>query len=215
MKRVLLTCLAVCIGVVAARAKLNPPCKAYVLVVEQDGITTGLAMAGLNKPQWNWYRKHGEKGKYMGICVLNPQPQETLEYFFSHFPSGADRTLPLYAIFWGERLVSEPYSGSYETQEEVQGNVSGTATDNEGNTSDVEGTTTTTVPVQHTYSGVKHFFVADGRLAIWDTSAKQGKGDFVPIRPIHNHNRTVFTSASTSLLKKGLEQIVEREGLQR
>ncbi|MGH7744679.1 MAG: hypothetical protein ACREQ5_07675, partial [Candidatus Dormibacteria bacterium] len=62
-------------------------------------------------------------------------------------------------------------------------------------------------------SGVKHYYVADGFLELWNSSAKAGEGAFVPIRPLHNHNRTIFTSASTSLLKDGLEQIAEREQL--
>jgi PEGA domain len=89
--------------------------------------------------------------------------------------------------------------------------VSGTVTDENGDSSNVYGTTTTSVPVQHTSSGVSTFYVADGWLAVWDQEANQRNGNFVPVAPLHNHNLTNFTSASTSLLKDALDQIKERE----
>jgi len=117
----------------------------------------------------------------------------------------------LYAVVWGEHLVSEPYIYSYQTTEQVNGNVSGTITDQNGDTSTVSGTTSTSVPVSQTSSGTKHYYVADGWLAIWEHKTNESKGNFVPIAPLHNHNRTVLTSASTSLLKDAMEQISQRE----
>lgn len=199
----------------SAKPKSPAPCKAYVIVVEHDEVTVGLTMVGLNKPQSNWYKKHGDEGRYSGVCTLNPSgdSQEAVEAVPSQPPEGVDLALPVYAIVWGEHLVTQPYTYSYTTQEQSSGTVNGTITDNSGNTADVEGTTTTTVPVEHQRSGVKHYYLADGFLALWKASANQGKGAFVPIRPLHNHNHTVFTSASTSLFKDGLEQIAERQHL--
>jgi hypothetical protein len=198
-----------------AAPKPSVPCKAYVIVIEQDELTVGLTMVGLNKPQLSWYKKHGDKGKYAGICPLNPagDTQEAIEALPSQPPNRMNPALPVYAIVWGEHLVSQPYTYTYTTHEQANGTVSGTATDNNGNTTEVQGSTTTTVPVEHQTSGVKHYFVADGFLAVWNPSSNKGKGSFVPARPLHNHNRTIFTSASTSLLKDGLEQISSFEHL--
>jgi hypothetical protein len=210
-----LIAVGLCAFPTGAKPKPSIPCKAYVIVVEHDEITVGLTMVGLNKPQSNWFKKHGNEGKYAGVCPLNPpgNSQEAVEALPSHPPNRIDPALPVYTIIWGEHLVSQPYTYSYTTQEQSTGSVSGTVTDNSGNSANVEGTTTTTVPVEHQGSGVKRYYLADGFLAFWDSSAQQGKGAFVPIQPLHNHNRTVFTSASTSLLKDGVEEIAEREHL--
>jgi hypothetical protein len=181
-----------------AKKKEPAPCAVYFSVVETDELAVRLSMVGLNKPQHSWYEKHGDRDKFAGICYVAKA-------------SDAPADAPLYAVVWGEHLVSQPYTYTYQTQETVSGNVSGTVTDQSGNTSTVQGTTTTSVPVQHTSSGVSRYYVADGWLAVWDQKANEGKGLFVPIAPLHNHNRTKFTSASTSLLKDAMEQIEERE----
>lgn len=207
-----LAAVALCALPSGAKPKTTTPCKAYVIVVEHDEVTVGLTMVGLNKPQTSWYKKHGE-GRYAGFCPLNPPGQEAVDALPSEPPNRINPALPVYAIIWGEHLVSQPYTYNYTTQEQSSGRVSGTITDNSGNSADVQGTTTTTVPVEHESSGVKHYYVADGFLELWNSSAKAGEGAFVPIRPLHNHNRTILTSASTSILKDGLEQIAEREQL--
>lgn len=199
-----------------AKRKPRAPCKAYVIVSEHDGRTVGLQMYGLSKPQKNWYRKHGDKGKVAGICVLHPKSQITATEFFALIKKKRqegtlDPNVPVYAIFWGEREVRQRYSGSYETKEQTTGNINGTVTDDEGDSADVSGTTESTVPVEHNYSGVKRYFVAWGRLELWTPTARGGKGDFVPLAPLHNHNHTIFTSAATSLLKDGLANIAKRE----
>jgi len=181
-----------------AKKKEPAPCVVYFAVVENDEVTVRLSMVGLNKPQSSWYEKHGDQDKFAGICYVAKA-------------SDAPADAPLYAVVWGEHLASRPYTYTYQTQEQVSGNVSGTVTDRSGNTSTVEGTTTTNVPVQHTSSGVSRYYVADGWLAVWDQKTNEGKGTFVPIAPLHNHNRTKFTSASTSLLRDAMEQIKERE----
>ena len=208
-----LVAVLVCAFPSSAKPKQSAPCRAYVIVVEHDEGTVGLTMVGLNKPQQNWYKKNGMKGNYAGVCPLNPNSQEAVDALPSQPPNGISPVLPVYSIVWGEHLVTQAYTYSYTTQQQSTGTVRGTITDNSGDSSNVQATTTTTVPVEHTGSGVKSYYLADGFLAVWKSSANQGKGAFVPISPLHNHNRTVFTSASTSLLKDGLEQIVEREQL--
>lgn len=189
-----------------AQSKSQPatPCRAYFTVLETDEVTVGLPMLGLNKPQLSWYEKHGDKGKSAGICYLDltagNKSQLSLAEFVSQEKSGAlkEPDAPLYVITWGEALVTKPYVGTYQTQEQSQVNV----TDQNGNTS--SGTVTT--PVTHTYSGTKRYYVADGVLQRWDVNTQS----LIPVLPMHNHNRTIFTSASTSLLKDGLEAIRQR-----
>ena len=207
--------VVICAAPGKAGPKPTTPCRVYVVIVEHDEVTVGLTMVGLNKPQSSWYKKHGNKGKYAGVCPLNPpgNSQEAVQALPSQRPSEIDPSLPVYAIVWGEHLVSQPYVYSYTTQETSSGTVSGTVTDNSGNTANVQGTTTTTTPVEHQTSGIKRYYLADGFLTVWNPSANQGKGAFAPVGPLHNHNHFVFTSASTSLLKDGLEQVAEREHL--
>lgn len=191
-----------------AKKKQPAPCVVYFAIAENDEVTVHLSMEGLNKSQSHWYEKHGDRDKYAGICYV-PKVSEA--------PAAA----PLYAVVWGEHRVSQPYV--WTSTQQTNGTVEGTATDQNGNPSTVQGTTTSSVPV--TESGVDSYHVADGWLAIWDSTADspsgKGKGNFVPVGPLHNHNGnypwirmtvgTELSSASTSLLKDALEQIRERE----
>lgn len=185
-------------------AKPKPPaqCAVYFTVAEHDEITVGLTLNGLNKPQTNWYKNHGDRDKSAGICYVAKA-------------SDAPDNAPVYLVIWGEHIEGRPYTYTYTTTQTVTSNSNGTVTDNEGNTANISGTSTTEVPVQHTQSGVSRFYVADGWLTIWDSTAKgpdgKTKGNFVPVGALHNHNRTKFTSASTSLLKDAMEQIRDRE----
>jgi hypothetical protein len=52
-------------------------------------------------------------------------------------------------------------------------------------------------------NGGHYAFQSNGVLSRWD-NAKQ---DFIPVAPIHNTNRTILSSSSTSLLKDGLKAI--------
>lgn len=170
----------------------------FFSVSEYDEITVGTAIEWLNKPQSNWYKKHGDEGKLAGICYI-PKVADA--------PRGA----PLYLVIWGEHLQSRPYTYNYQTTETETGTVNGTVTDDQGDTSQVSGTSTTSVPVEHTVSGVSRYYMADGLLDKWDGSAKDGEGDFVTVAPLRNNNITKFTSASTSLLKDAMDQIRSRE----
>lgn len=185
-------------GPALAKKKEAAACSVYFLVVENDEITVQVPITWLNKPQASWYEKHGDRDKFAGICYVSKA-------------TDAPADAPLYAVVWGEHLMSRPYTYTYQTTQTVTGNVSGTVTDNQGNTAQVYGTTSTEVPVQHTQSGVSNYYVADGWLAVWDETAKDGKADFVPVAALRNHNLTKFTSASASLLKDGMEQIQQRE----
>jgi len=177
-------------------AKKEPQCVVYFAVVENDETTVHLSMAGLNNAQKSWYEKHGNRDKYAGICYIAKA-------------SEAPASAPLYAVVWGEHSVSSPYTWTSQSTEQV----TGTVTDQNGNQSDV----TMNVPVTKTESGVANYRTADGWLAVWQPKARDGKGDFIPVAPLHSHTPTwwpglaALSSASTSLLKDAMEQIGQRE----
>jgi hypothetical protein len=212
-KRAILICsITLLVSSALAQEKAIPQvnsaerCRAYFTVLEADEVTVGLPMLGLNKPQLGWYKKHAEKGKLAGICYwdLNKGNKSQISFveFLNEEKSGAIRLpeAPLYVITWGESLVAQPYSGSYQTQEESPVHVA----DENGNSANG----TVSVPITHTYSGTKRYYVAQGLLQRWDGKTQK----LVPVSPLHNHNRTVFTSASTSLLKDGLDAVNKSEG---
>ena len=189
--------LLLVVGKIEANQQLTP-CIVYFSVVENDEVSVRHSVLGMNKPQTSWYKMHGDRDKYAGICYVEDGARAPAE-------------APLYAIVWGEHLVSEPYVYSYQTAVRVDGDVNATATDQNGNTSAVSGTNSTGAPVSHRSSGTKKYYVADGWLAVWNSKTKEGKGSFVPIGPLQNHNHTDLSSASTSLLKEAMEQIRQRE----
>ena len=55
-------------------------------------------------------------------------------------------------------------------------------------------------------NGGHYAWSSNGVLSRWSDE----KNDFVPIGPIHNRNKTIFSSSSTSLLKDALKQIGEQ-----
>lgn len=192
-----LTTLLLAVGKIEANDQ-PAPCVVYFSVLENDEVTVHSSVLKMNEPQSSWYEKYGNRDKYAGICYVENG---------AHAP--ADE--PLYAIVWGEHLVSEPYTYSYEATARVKRDVNATATDQNGNTSTVLSIPSTSAPINHASSGTKKHYVADGWLAVWNPQTSEGKGSFVPIAPLHYHSRTDLTSASTSMLKDAMEQIRHRE----
>jgi hypothetical protein len=174
------------------------PCAVYFSVLENDEVTVHRSVLKMTEPQSSWYEKYGNRGKYAGICYVENGAQ-----------APADE--PLYAIVWGEHLVSEPYIFSYETTQQVNGGGNATKADQNGNISTASGSASSSAPVSHPSAGATKDYVAGGWLAVWDPKTNEGKGSFVPIAPLHNDNRTDLTSASTSLLKDAMDQISQRE----
>ncbi len=174
------------------------PCAVYFTVLENDEVPVHVSILTMNKPQSSWYQKYGNRDKYAGICYVENGAR-----------APADE--PLYAIVWGEHLVSEPYTYSYEATAAANGDVNATISDQNGNKSAVSGAASTSVPVSHASSNTKKHYVADGWLAVWNVQTSKSKGRFVPIAPLHNHSRADLTSASASLLKDAMEQIGQRE----
>ena len=192
-----LATLLLAVGKIEANEQPGP-CVVYFSVLENDEATARLSILKMNEPQSSWYEKYGNRDKYAGICYVENG---------AHAP--ADE--PLYAIVWGEHLVNEPYTYSYEATARVNGDVNATMTDQNGNTSTGSGTTSASAPGNHSKSGTKEPYVADGWLAVWNPQTSEGKGSFMPIAPLHNHNRADLTSASASLLKDAMEQISQME----
>ena len=192
-----LAALLLVVGKIEANEQPTP-CIVYFSVVENDEVSVRPSVLGMNKPQNSWYKMHADRAKYAGICYVEAGARAPAE-------------APLYGIVWGEHLASEPYVYSYETAVRVDGDVNATVTDPNGSTGTVSGTNSTGGPVSHTGSGTKKYHVADGWLAVWNPKTNEGKGSFVPIAPLQNHNNTDLSSASTSLLKDAMEQIRQRE----
>jgi hypothetical protein len=208
------------------RSKPQIGCQAYVMVMQHDEVTGGLWMVGLNKSQYQWWKKHGNKGDHKGICYLGQEgeSQQSLEWFRAHPTMNlqdTNRELPVYFIIWGEHQMSRPYTVTTEMERIIQGTVTGEVTDQYGEHYDFHATTSTTVPVTKTESGVAHYYVADGLLFLWDPTAANGAGKAIPLEPLHGqelspqpdagianfvlifHNRT----ASVSILEHGLQAI--------
>ena len=192
MKKLLLG-LVLSVLAVPVFAKEKAPCTTYFVIAEIDQSTNGSPIYGLSRHQEDWYAKHGDKGKYAGLCLIQNV-------------ADAPQNAPLYFISWNERLVSQDYT--YTTNQTQTTNTNGTVTDNQGNTAQITGTSTTSVPVTH--AGTKTFYVAGGQLSVW-TVDRDGKGSFVPVSVIQNTNHWVFTSASTSILKDALDRILDRQ----
>jgi len=190
-----LAVLLLAVGKIEANEQPTP-CIVYFSVVENDEVSVHLSVLGMNKPQTSWYKKHGDRDKYAGICYVEDGTRAPAE-------------APLYAIVWGEHLVSEPYVYSYQAAVRVDGDVNATVTDQNGSTSTVPGTNSTGTPVSRTSSRTKKYYA--GWLAVWNPKTNEGKGSFVPIAHLLNHNNTDLNSASTSLLKDAMEEIRQKE----
>jgi PDZ domain/PEGA domain len=171
-------------------------CVVYFSVLEHDEVPVPVSTLKMNKAQSSWYEKHGDRDKYAGICYVE---------------NGAPDEAPLYAIVWGEHLVSEPYIFIYETTQQVNGGGNATKADQNGNINTTSGGASSSAPYSHPSAGTAKDYVAGGWLAVWDPKTPKDKGSFVPIAPLHNDNPTDLTSASTSLLKDAMDQISQRE----
>ena len=104
--------LCVCPAFAKKHQPTNPQadtCKTYFMVVENDGMTSGMPMVGLNEPQRSWYKKEG--GKYPELCLVNGnasgKPVSTDDVDQSYM-DGIVGDSPFYAIVWEEHQVVVP-----------------------------------------------------------------------------------------------------------
>jgi hypothetical protein len=174
----------------------SSPCAVYFSVVENDQASAHHSILKMNQPQSGWYEKVRGQEKYAGICYVENGASVPVDQ-------------PLYAIVWGEHSSSDPYAYSYEATAPARGNANADIAGLKGNAS-VSGATSGSASASDSNSGPKHS-VADGWLAVWTIQTSEGKGNFVPIGPLHSRNRNDVTSASTSMLEDALEQISKRE----
>jgi hypothetical protein len=59
-------------------------------------------------------------------------------------------------------------------------------------------------------NGGHYAYKATGILSRWTPGTTGTDGDFVPISPVHNTNRTILSSSSASLLKDALQEIARQ-----
>ena len=60
--------------------------------------------------------------------------------------------------------------------------------------------------------GGHYAFSANGTVSRWEEAKPDGR-DLVPVGPVHNSNRIIFSSASVSLLEEAIKLIRHKEGL--
>lgn len=102
-----LAALLLVVGKIEANEK-PAPCVVYFSVLENDAVPSPLSISKMNKPQNNWYEKHGDREKYAGIC-------------YAENANAASADAPLYGIVWGQHLVGEPYAFNYDTTPPANG----------------------------------------------------------------------------------------------
>jgi hypothetical protein len=100
-----------------------PTCQTQFTVVREDALKN--LTQGLSRKQAEWYEKKIQK-KYPDVCYVDPAPYVRLVFFITVTP----------AVYHGTHVY---------TQTETHDNpVDATATDQDGNQYDVDGTVTTT-----------------------------------------------------------------------
>jgi hypothetical protein len=105
-------CVGILIGPQLTFAKNRPEqtCKVYFMVVEHDEQTSNLNMVGLNRPQQEWYDKHGAK-EAPGLCLVNGNlmgMRVTAETIDEKYVDGIVGTAPFYSIAWEQHQVFVP-----------------------------------------------------------------------------------------------------------
>jgi hypothetical protein len=110
----LLACVEVLISPLTAIAKNKPAeaCKVYFMAVERDTQTSKLNMVGLNKPQADWWKKHGARDA-PSVCLVNGNAtgeRVTAESVDEKYIEGVVQSAPLYSVAWGEEKEFVPDS---------------------------------------------------------------------------------------------------------
>lgn len=120
-------------SVTGAAAQTRASCTSYFTVVTQDRLNN--VKQGLSPDDVKWFQKSFAK-KYPGVCYAEPAPTVPIVFYISVTPD----------VYHGTRVVNQ--TSTHENP------VSGTVTDQNGNTSQVAGTvqTTTTTSTAVPYS---------------------------------------------------------------
>lgn len=109
--------------VLAKKHQSVVPCQTKFSVVLQDHLKN--IREGLPKKQAKWFKKKIEK-KYPDVCYVPPSPDVPVVFYI------AETT----AVYHGTRVVTNQHTNDIP--------VTGTVTDENGNSSDIQGTATTT-----------------------------------------------------------------------
>jgi hypothetical protein len=177
-----------------AKPKEKAPCTAYFLVEEIDQSTMGKPVDALTSYQESWYKKHGDTGKYAGLCYLQ----------------SLNPPLPprVYFVTWEEHLVSRDYQYTTTQSQTTNVPVNGEIQDQNGNqvgtyTGTQAEVTTTSTP----HSGTVLFYMATGLVSLMNSD-----GTWTTIGKAESTNWSRFTATDTSLLKNALDRIVAAQG---
>jgi hypothetical protein len=85
-------------------------CKSFLMMVEQDGATSDLAMTGLTDHQIDWIRKNQNKEEFQGICPFPFDPNnKRVPATLVKDPDQAHLgTRPLYVVRWKQERTFVP-----------------------------------------------------------------------------------------------------------
>jgi hypothetical protein len=85
-------------------------CESFLMMVEQDGVTSDLAMTGLTDGQINWIRKNQNKDEVRGICPFpfNPKNKRVPATLVQDPDSGQLDARPLYVVKWKQEKSYVP-----------------------------------------------------------------------------------------------------------
>lgn len=131
--RLILLCLFVGLRATAQTIKSDEPtlpasCKVLFSMVEEDSLhnlNQGIVAAGIKqKDGLKWLEKMYKK--YPDVCYVAPNTQESVVFFITATP----------AVYHGTRVITQSHN--------TQSNTTGTVTDNDGNSADLDATTTGT-----------------------------------------------------------------------
>jgi hypothetical protein len=143
-------------------------CDSFLMMVEQDGVTSDLAMTGLTEGQIGWIRKNQKKSEVVGICPFpfDPTNKRIPATLVKDPDPSALNVKPIYVVRWKQEKTFVP--------------------DNKGG---------------------HYAIVASGILYRMDMG---GSGNLIPIGPVHDTNRTIYTDSTVSLLKNVLKQVKDQ-----
>ncbi len=106
---ILLCCSTVLAGAATQSVDLPGYCESFLMMVEQDGVTSDLAMTGLTKAQIDWIRKNQDKPEVRGICPYPFDPKnKRVPATLVQDPAPPELgARPLYVVRWKqEKIVS-------------------------------------------------------------------------------------------------------------
>src|SRR6266567_6226311 len=107
---ILLCCSTVLAGAATQSVDLPGYCESFLMMVEQDGVTSDLAMTGLTKAQIDWIRKNQDKPEVRGICPYPFDPKnKRVPATLVQVPAPPELgARPLYVVRWKQEKSFVP-----------------------------------------------------------------------------------------------------------